>query len=247
MKKLIGILLLLAAPMAAMASGHAHLDSANIDLNNKEALHNGAKYFVNYCMGCHSLQYERWERMANDLGLSKEQVMDNLVFTDAKFGDTMKNAMPAEDAAKWFGTAPPDLSLIVRSKKGGPDWLYTYLRSFYLDPSRPFGVNNHVFKDVGMPHVLWELQGLQKAKFRTEKDAEGNEHEVFEGFELVQPGIMSPEEYDAMVRDLTTFLAYVSEPVKLKRQHLGIWVILFLIVFTVLAYLMKKEYWKDVH
>ncbi len=247
MKKLISVLLLLVAPVAAFANTGVHLDSADIDLNNKAAAQRGAKYYVNYCQGCHALSYQRYERMAADLGLSKEEVMDNLVFTGAKFGQTMKNAMPKADAEKWFGTAPPDLSLIVRAKKGGADWLYTYLRSFYLDPSRPFGVNNHVFKDVGMPDVLWELHGMQIAKYRTEKDDSGHEHEVFEGFERVKPGTMSPEEFDAMVRDLVSFLAYVSEPAQLKRKSMGIWVIGFLLIFSILAYFMKKEYWKDVH
>ena len=247
MKKLISALLLVVAPVVTMASGGAHLDHADIDLTDQASLQRGAKYFVNYCMSCHEAKYMRYETVAKGLGLTDDQVKTNLMFNGGdKMGAPMTVAMPAADAESWFGTAVPDLSLVVRSKKGGSDWLYTYLRSFHQDESRPWGVNNTVFPDVGMPHVLEGLQGLQKAVYRTETH-DGHELEVFEKFELIEPGTMSPTEYDAMVLDLTNFLTFVGEPMKLERQSLGIKVVIFLLIFFVLAYLLKKEYWKDIH
>ena len=241
MKKLIIALLLGAAPLLAQAAGGGvHLDAADIDMNDKASLQRGARFFVNYCMGCHSAKFQRYNRMAKDLGLSEEQVKENLMFTTDKIGDTMEIAMKPQDAEKWFGVAPPDLSVIARAR--GTDWLYTYLRSFYIDESRPFGVNNIVFPDVGMPNVLWQLQGTQKALFA---DLDG--HKIFEGFELVEPGTMSPAEFDRSMRDLTAFLSYISEPIQMERRAMGKWVLLFIAVFFVLAYLLKKEYWKDVH
>lgn len=246
MKKLIVAFLLAVAPMLVQAaSGGAHLDDANIDLSDQASLQRGAKYFVNYCLSCHSAKYQRYNRMAKDLGLTEDEVKDNLMFTTDKIGNTMTIAMDPVAAASWFGTAPPDLSVIARAR--GVDWLYTYFRSFYLDDSRPFGVNNIVFPDVGMPHVLWDLQGAQKAIYKTEKDSAGNDREVFDHFEQVTPGSMSPEEYDTMARDLTAFISYIGEPIQMERQRLGKWVLLFIAVFFVLAYLLKKEYWKDVH
>ena len=244
MKKLVLLLTLAVAPALGFASSALKLDDANIDLKDQASLQRGAKYFVNYCSGCHSLKYMRYNRLGADLGLSDGQVIKNLMFTGGKMGDSMTIAMRPSDAAGWFGTAPPDLSVVARSR--GVNWLYTYLRSFYLDESRPWGVNNTVFKDVGMPDVLWQLHGQQKAVYRTETTEHG-EHQVLEGLELVQPGTMSPDEYDNAVRDLVNFLAYTGEPVKLERQRLGVWVLLFLAVFFVIAYLLKKEYWKDVH
>jgi ubiquinol-cytochrome c reductase cytochrome c1 subunit len=178
--------------------------------------------------------------MAKDLGLTEEEVKENLMFTTDKIGDTMEIAMAEEDAAVWFGTAPPDLSVITRAR--GVDWVYTYLRSFYLDEARPFGVNNTVFPDVGMPNVLWQLQGAQRAVFHEE---EGKK--VFEKFEVVEQGSMTPQQFDNAVRDLTAFLSYVGEPIQMERKRLGIWVLAFIAVFFVLAYMLKKEYWKDVH
>ena len=248
MKKLIWGILLAAVPLVAMAAGGGvPLDSANIDLRDKASLQRGAKYYFNYCAGCHSLQYMRYNRMARDLDLTDRQVMDNLMFAGEKIGDNIKIAMPANQSAAWFGVAPPDLTMITRAKKNGVDWLYSYLRSFYLDPSRPWGVNNIVFPDVGMPHVLWELQGFQTAVFKEETDEFGNKKEIFERFELETPGEMTPPEYDEMIRDLVNFLTYTGEPMQLERRQLGIYVLLFLAVFFVLAYLLKKEYWKDVH
>ncbi len=248
MKKLIWGVLLAAVPLVALGAGGAvHLDSADIDLTDKKSLQRGAKYYFNYCAGCHSLQHMRYNRMARDLGLTEQQVMDNLMFAGEKIGDNITIAMDPAQSAAWFGVAPPDLTLITRAKRNGVDWLYTYLRSFYRDPSRPMGVNNIVFPDVGMPHVLWELQGFQDAVFREETDEYGNKKKIFERFEMDTPGELSGVEYDRMVRDLVNFLAYTGEPMKLERQRLGIYVLLFLAVFFVLAYLLKKEYWKDVH
>jgi len=248
MKKLISLVVLALMPMTLLASSGGYpLDSANIDLTDKASLQRGARTFVNYCLNCHTASYVRYNKLVDDLGLSEAEVEQNLMFTSDKLGSQMKIAMTAEQAASFFGTQPPDLSLIARAKKNGPDWLYTYLRTFYLDDSRPFGVNNMVFKDVGMPHVLWELQGTQKAVFKTETDEHGHEHHVFENFEQVTPGTMSNEEYDSTVRDLVNFLAYIGEPIKLERQRLGIYVLIFLAFFLVIAYLMKKEFWKDIH
>jgi len=250
MKKFVLAFLLALMPLTSMASGNAvHLDEANIDLNDKASLQRGAKYFVNYCMGCHSTKYQRYSRMAMDLGLSDIQVEDNLIFTTdedgapSKVGSLMTINMSDKYAKRAFGVVPPDLSLIARSRS--PDWIYTYLRSFYLDDSRPMGVNNSLFKNVGMPHVLWELQGWQKPVYEAAHEEGGEKH--LSHLELSSKGSLNETEYDTVVRDLVNFLAYVAEPNKLKREGMGIWVILFLAIFTFLAYLMKKEYWKDVH
>lgn len=246
MKHVIVVLLLLGVCSGASAAGGGyHLDRANVDLTNKASLQNGARLFVNYCQGCHSAAYQRYSRMGRDIGLDDALVEDNLIFTGAKVGETMLNAMPEEDSKRWFGVQPPDLTLIARSR--GVDWLYTYLRTFYSDPSRPLGANNAVFGGVGMPHVLWELQGWQKPIMRTDVDEQGNEHHVIEGFELIQQGSLSPVEFDQSMRDLVTFLAYIAEPMRLEREALGIKVLLFLVVMIVVFYLLKKEYWKDVH
>lgn len=240
MKKLLVALLLFVAPSLGLAASAVHLDDADIDLSDQASLQRGAKYFVNYCLSCHSAQYQRYNRMGRDLGLTENEVKENLMFTSDKIGDTMTVAMDPDDAAKWFGVAPPDLSVITRAR--GVDWIYTYLRSFYIDETRPFGVNNLVFPDVGMPHVFWKLQGLQRAVF---KEEDGKKH--FERFDMVEQGTMTPEEFDGAMRDLTAFLSYVGEPVQLERKRLGVWVLLFIAVFFILAYLLKKEYWKDVH
>jgi ubiquinol-cytochrome c reductase cytochrome c1 subunit len=245
MKLLLKFVLLAFFSGRVAAGGAVHLDEANVDVSDQESLQRGARLFVNYCLSCHSAKFQRYNRMARDLGLSEEEVKQNLMFTTDKIGETMNIAMPSEQSEKWFGTAPPDLSVITRAR--GVDWVYTYLRSFYLDEKRPFGVNNLVFKDVGMPHIFWKQQGVQKAVFKTEKDADGNEHEVFDKFELVEAGTMSPDEFDGAMRDLTAFMSYVGEPVQVERRRLGVWVLLFLAFFFVISYLLKKEYWKDVH
>ena len=249
MKKLISIVLLAFMPVIGMASsGGVHLESANIDLADQGSLQRGVKYYTNYCAGCHSMRYVRYGQMAKATGLTEDEVKDNLMFKETeKIGMQMVSAIDAGDAGRWFGAAVPDLSLTARLRHGGADWIYTYLKSFYLDDSRPTGVNNIVFPDVGMPHVLVGLQGKQKAVFKTEKDHDGNEHKVFEKFEKVSEGQMSAEEYDAMARDIANYLTWASEPVKLERQRIGMWVMLFLGVLFVLAYMLKKEFWKDIH
>lgn len=232
MKKLLIALVTLLPSLAMAASGHnVHLESANVDLHDNASLERGLNLFQHYCSGCHSTQYQRYERVATDLGISTDDMRNKYMFTDAKVGELMENAIPAADAAKWFGAAPPDLTLVARVR--GADWVYTYLKGFYADESRPFGVNNTVFPLVGMPHVLQGLQGLSV------KD----EH----GTLVATGGSMSAEEYDQAVRDLTGFLVYSGDPVKLEREALGWWVLGFLFIFFIIAYLLKKEYWKDVH
>lgn len=237
--------------LASAASADVHLEHANIDVGNVQSLQRGAQLFHNYCLSCHSAQYMRYSRMAEDLNLPPELVVDNLMFAGEKIGETMTVAMPAADAASWFGKAPPDLSLTARQR--GVDWVYTYLKSFYIDPGKPLGVNNLVFKDVGMPHVLWELQGWQALKSAANHEDSGSMHGEGHGskdgspFEQVTEGQLTPEEYDRAVRDLVTYMSYIAEPVQLKRTQIGVWVLLFLAVFGVFAYLLKKEYWKDVH
>ncbi|MCP3670929.1 MAG: cytochrome c1 [Gammaproteobacteria bacterium] len=241
MKKLILAFLLATVPVLSMAAGGGvHLDDADVDVTDTESLQRGAKYFVNYCMGCHSAKYQRYNRMGRDLGLTDEEVKENLMFTTENIGDTMTIAMKPADAEKWFGVIPPDLSVTARSR--GVDWIYTYLRSFYVDESKPFGVNNLVFPDVGMPHVMWGMQGVQKAVY---KEVDGKK--VVERLEIAEPGSMNTEEFDGAMRDLTAFLSYVGEPIQAKRRAMGKWVLLFIGVFFILAYLLKKEYWKDIH
>ena len=243
-KRYLPLLLILVPALTLAAEDGVHLDKANIDPDNQQSLQRGARLFVNYCLSCHAAGLMRYERMGQDLGISEPLVAENLMFTGGKVGDLMTVATNPEDAVEWFGTVPPDLSVIARAR--GVDWLYTYLRSFYLDPSRVTGVNNLVFPDVGMPDVLWELQGWQKPVITTVKDPDGTERKVIE-LELEEPGLMSPKEFDRAVRDLVNFLDYMAEPGKHDRQALGVKVILFLLVFLVVAYLMKKEFWKDVH
>ena len=240
-----GVLLVAAPGLVTAAGGGTAVQHANIDIGNQASLQRGAGYFVNYCLGCHSAQYVRYNRLGEDLGLTEEQVIDNLMFTGERPHDTMDNAMPQTDAASWFGQAPPDLSLVARSR--GTDWIYSFLKSFYADPGKPTGVNNLVLQGASMPHVLWEQQGLQRAVFVDHVDEAGNSHQVFEGFEMETPGQLSPEEYDVMVRDITAFLSYVGEPIQMERRSLGIKIILFLIVFLLFAILLKKEIWKQVH
>jgi ubiquinol-cytochrome c reductase cytochrome c1 subunit len=220
-------------PMLTLAaSSGVKLDKAGNDLSDKESLKRGFESYINYCLGCHQLQYQRYNRTFEDLGISEADGVANYMYTGKKAGDHITNTMPAKEAAKWFGSAPPDLTLEARLRS--PDWIYTYLRSFYVDPNRPFGVNNTVFKDVGMPHVLQSLQGVRTM------DEHGNLSEA-------TGGSMTTEEYDAFARDLSNFLEYTGEPSKLKRQAMGYWVIGFLFIFLIFAYLLKVEYWKDVH
>lgn len=248
--------MLLAAPLAAVAAEGAKLDRlpADVNPNDPASLQRGAQVYVNYCIGCHSAGYMRYNRL-QDLGLSEQQIRDNLIFTGVKVGELMKIAMDPRDSKDWFGAPPPDLSVIARSRSShagsGADWLYSYLRGFYRDPSRPTGWNNTVFPNVGMPHVLWQLQGEQalKAEVRTVPLGTKGDVRKYEEQKLVleKPGAMKPADYDRLVADLVNFLSYVGEPARQWRIDLGIWVLAFLAVFVVLSYLIKKEYWKDVH
>lgn len=239
------IVLLLPVSWVMASGGGVSLDSANIQIEDRESIKRGAKTFVEYCLNCHSAALMRYSRIGQDLDMSDDEVRSDLITTGAKIGGVMKVAIDDEDAKRWFGKAPPDLSVIARAR--GVDWLYTYLRSFYRDESRPWGVNNTVFKDVGMPHVLWELQGLQEPITERVVDDYGTEQEVIVGFKLVEAGKLNTQAYDEVVRDLVTFIAYLGEPSKLQRLALGKWVLLFLAGFLVLVYLLKKEYWKDIH
>lgn len=241
MKKTI-LAFLMIMPTLALASGGAHTDKADYDLHNKESLQRGARLFVNYCLSCHSAAYQRYNRMAEDIGLSEAQVKSNLMFAAEKVGETMTIAMQTEDAKKMFGTKVPDLSVVARAR--GADWLYTYLRTFYVDESRPFGVNNTAFPDVGMPHVLWELEGMKKLVNQEEMHAHPG---TAPKFETVTEGKMSATDYDNAMRDLTAYMVYMGEPAKLVRYELGVWVLLFLVILFLVAYPMKKEFWKDIH
>lgn len=235
-----GLLLSFSALAAAPAGG---IMQSGTDLSDKASLQRGAKYFMNYCSGCHSLQHLRFSRMAEDLGMSEEEVMENLNFTGAAFGEHIMSSMPAEQAAEWFGVAPPDLSLTVRSKLGGPDWVYTFLMSFYQDDASAIGWNNTWFPDVSMPNVLWDMQGLQRPVMG-EPDASGAP--TIERLEVAQAGSMSQEEFQGVARDITAFLQYAAEPAALKRTSIGVWVLLFLVFFTFLTWLLKQEFWRDV-
>ncbi len=245
MKKILVTCLLAVLPLLASANSGEHLDKVKIDLSNQKSLQNGARIFVNYFLSCHAASYMRYNRMGKDIGLSTKELKKDYMYAGDKVGETMTVAMTAAEGTKYFGTAVPDLSDIERAR--GADWLYTYLRTFYKDSSRPWGVNNATFKDVGMPHVLWKLQGLKKAHFKVHKDAEGNDIKVITGYETVIPGTMSEEEYDNTVRDLVNFMVYMGEPAKMVRYSLGVKVLIFLAIFFVFAYALKKEFWKDIH
>ncbi|MFO1474157.1 MAG: cytochrome c1 [Lysobacterales bacterium] len=229
-----------AAP--ALAEETAGLMHAGTDLGDQASLQRGAQLFMNNCSGCHSLQYLRYSRMASDLGLTEQEVMDNLNFTGGKIGDQVHVALTEDQAKQFFGKMPPDLSLIARVR--GTDWIYTYLKSFYLDETRPLGWNNKLFPNASMPNPLWEMQGLQQPVYGK---AEAGGDRPVEKLVLATPGSQTPAQFDQSVRDITAFLEYAGEPAALKRQSLGVWVVLFLAFFTFLAWLLKKEFWKDVH
>ncbi|MEO5622140.1 MAG: cytochrome c1 [Dokdonella sp.] len=240
--KLAAVLLAgLVASGAAVAEGEG-VQAANVRLDDTASMQRGARLFFNYCSGCHSLQYLRYSRIAEDLKLDPKEVEKNFVFTGGKIGDLAINHMPAENAAAWFGKAPPDLSLEARAK--GSDWIYTYLKSFYVDPSRPLGWNNTLFPNVSMPNPLWELQGIQVAQMKPVPA--GHDPEI-EKLEIKTPGRQNAEQFDRSVRDISAFLQYAGEPAALQRESMGIWVLLYLAFFTLIAYLLKAEYWKDVH
>jgi len=236
-------LLLPVASFTLSAFGGAGVEHSGANIEDTASLQRGAKWYVNYCLGCHTLSYQRYNRLAEDLDLSEEMVMQNLVYSNAKFAETMTIAMDPEQAESWFGKTPPDLSLIGRSR--GADWVYSYLRGFYQDENG--GWNNTLLPNASMPHVLWSLQGIQTPVYRTETTESGFTHEVIDHFELNTPGTQSPEEFEETARDIAAFLEYVGEPAKLKRKGVGVWVILFLVLFTFIAYLLKVEYWRDVH
>lgn len=230
------LLVLAFLPLLAVANQGAHLDKAPIDASNHESLQRGARTFVNYCLNCHSANFMRYNRLM-EIGLTESQIKDNLLFAGEKVGDQMKVSINKADAKKWFGVAPPDLSVEVRAR--GADWVYSYLRGFYRDSASSTGWSNCVFDPntckVAMPHVLYELQGEQEMNHET--------HQLT----LTKPGHMSVAEYDAFVGDLTNYLAYMSEPAKQQRNHLGWFVLLFLGVLFVLTYKLKKAYWKEIH
>jgi ubiquinol-cytochrome c reductase cytochrome c1 subunit len=244
-KKYLLVLLLLLVSNAVVASEGYPLDKANVDPTDMESLRRGATFFANYCFNCHSASLMRYNRIGQDLGYDEAQLESLFIFTGAKVGDLMQIAMQPDEAKRWFGVAPPDLSVVSRSR--GVDWIYTYLRSFYKDDSRPWGVNNAVFKDVAMPHVLWELQGLQVPQYEEITDSDGIKRKVIANLEIIEPGKLSKEAYDTAVRDLVNYLHYMGEPAKQKRLQLGKWVLLYLALFFIVVLLLKKEYWKDVH
>ena len=234
-------LALFAGPALAQEAPGTIYD-AHVNLHDIASVQRGGRIFFNYCAGCHSLNYMRYERIAHDLVLSEKQVMTDFDFNGVKFGDQAISSMPAADAEKWFGKAPPDLSLEVRAR--GENWVFSYLKSFYLDPTRPVGWNNTVFPNASMPNPLWSLQGVQTAVFAPAKA--GHDPKV-EKLELSRPGVESPEQFDRTARDVTAFLTYVAEPNTYERDRLGLWVILYLVGFSLLAVFLKRDYWKDIH
>jgi len=220
------------------------LQDADTDVANLASLQRGARNFANYCLGCHSAKYMRYSQIAQDLAITENELQQNLMFTGTRIYDPMVSAMPPEQARAWFGNAPPDLSLIVRSRSA--DYVYTFLKSFYDDPSRPTGANNAVLPQTAMPDVLAGLQGRQTARFESKPDAEGKPVQHLVGLDAAAPGEMTAAEFDGFVRDTVNFLEYVSEPAKSQRRSLGVWVILYLLMFLAFTYFLKKEYWKDV-
>ncbi|MBB3143214.1 cytochrome c1 [Halomonas organivorans] len=253
-KRLLALLLALMPTVGFAAEGGVHLQEMTPDLHDRASLQNGMKLFVNYCMGCHSLEHQRFARAAEDLDMPRDLVEDNLIFSSALgFNDQMHNAMKASDGENWFGAAPPDLTLEARLR--GTDWIYSYLLGFYRDPSRPTGVNNRVFPLVAMPNVLESLQGVQeKVCAASDHPIEGAEldpltgkYQSCETLRVTEPGRLEPEAFEAAVFDLTNFLAYVGEPSKLQAQALAPKVLIFIFIFGVIAYLLKREYWRDIH
>jgi ubiquinol-cytochrome c reductase cytochrome c1 subunit len=234
---------LFCAGSALAEEGEIALLESGTDIKDTGSLQHGARNFMNYCSGCHSLTYLRYNRLAADLKIPESE-LGNLMFTSDKSFDTINSSMP-KDSAGWFGKQPPDLSLIARAR--GVDYLYSYLKGYYLDKTRPWGVNNLYLPSAAMPDVLASLHGTQKPVFKNEPDESGSARMVLVGAEAMTPGALKPEEYDQFVRDIVNFLDYAGEPVKEKRQSMGVFVTLFLLVFFVFAYLLKKEYWKDVH
>lgn len=245
---LLGCCLFLGSAAASAASGGPELEKAENDVDNIASLQRGARNFMNYCSGCHSAKYVRYKTIAEDLELSEDQIVTNLMFNADKTFETIQVNMPADDASRWFGRTPPDLSLIARSK--GTDYVYNFLRGFYLDEDSPTGVDNLFLAGTSMPHVLWELQGFREAEFVVEQETAENGDVVavthLEGFKPVIAGSMSSEEFDDFVRDTVNFLEYIGEPIRSTRRVLGTWVLMFLIFFYIVASMLKKQIWKDV-
>lgn len=253
MKSIICLLILLPSLVCASTGSHQLLD-AKVDLTDKASLQRGAKWYMNYCAGCHSLSYQRYKRTAEDIGIAyytgqvdEKLLKENLIFTDAKIGDRMENAMSTTDAKKWFGVAPPDLTLETRVR--GSDWVYTYLLSFYEDDKTQWGTNNSLFKDVAMPNVLVNLQGRQLPVYRTEKimvDGNLKKVDVIDHIQNIQAGTMDQLQFEQVVHDIVNFLTYVGTPNKLHREQLGIYVLLFLGLMISISYALKKEFWRDI-
>jgi ubiquinol-cytochrome c reductase cytochrome c1 subunit len=240
MKKFITLFLLLALSFGIHASEGIELQEADIDLTDKMSLQRGAKHFVTYCLGCHSVKHIRYLRIALDIGIDEKKVLKDIAPEGASIYDQMHSAMNAHDARKWFGIEPPDLSLIARSRNA--DWIYSYLKGFYSDNNQQFGLNNTVFEDVGMPNPFWQLQGEQQPVYKT---VDGQQ--VIDKLIIKQPGLLSEKEFDLLVNDLVNFLVYVGEPVQQERVRIGKYVLFYILMFLGLAYMLKKEYWKDVH
>ena len=240
-RALAAALLLAPLPLWAADAGPLPGYEIRVDLENRASLQRGAKYFTNYCLSCHALAHSRYRRVGEDLGLTEAMVRDNLIFTGRRVGETMEVAMDPRDAEEWFGAAPPDLSVLARQK--GAEYIYQYLMTFYRDDARPWGVNNWRFPNTAMPHVLWQLQGLQEAILEPREDGVM----AVAGLRPAAAGAKSPEEYRQVAVDLTTYLAYVSEPARLERESMGVWVLAFLLVLIGLTYFLKREYWRDVH
>ena len=256
------VALMVIIPIKAVGAESGH-DCGTIDcepfeaqLTNDASLQNGAKLAVNFCMGCHSFKYSRWERVANDIGIPNQMMMDNMVFTGQKIGELMNIAMPADSAKEWFGATPPDLTLVARARQ--PEWVYTYLLNFYADPTRPLGVNNKVYKDVGMPHALLDLQGLPEcAPGQVLASNGGIKRDLMTGedildnpcgnYEINKAGSMTEEEFETAVYDLVNFLTYIAEPMAEQRKHIGKMVVLFLLLLLVPTVLLNREYWKGIH
>ena len=250
MKKiLLGLMLAIGMGGSAMAAGAGFpLDKAPQRTNDMAALQNGAKLFVNYCLSCHSASFMRYNRL-RDIGLTDKQIAENLAFATDKIGDTMKASIDPKDAKAWFGANPPDLTLVARSRSGhagtGADYIYTLLRSYHRDDTKPTGWNNLVFPNIGMPNPLWQLQGERKAVM-AKVESHGHESVMFKSWEQIKPGTMSPTEFDQNVGDLVAYLQWMAEPAANSRVRIGVWVLLFLALFTVVAWRMNAAFWKDI-
>ena len=238
--KIVFTLLLLIAGSGALGAGDPLLQPAGNDVTDVNSLQRGARNFMNYCAGCHSAKYVRFNSIADELELTDELMIENLMFNAEKTYETIQTNMSADDSARWFGTMPPDMSLMARAKT--TDYIYNFLKAFYVDPDSPTGVDNQILPGTSMPHVLWELQGFQAGVFSEDE----NGTPVFEHFESLTTGSMSPGEFDSFVRDTVNFLEFISEPVRSTRRALGVWVLIFLSIFLIVSSLLKKQIWKDV-